>query len=319
MINVTDSKYCATCGYHKDSHGNIAVTDCPTFVADTRPKPGKLAPVQAVRPGRGERHPSEKDGFPIDEGYELARSGDAGGAILSGLIKRREEAASALHYRLVEMRDDFDRGARVLEDGNRRHVLSRTNWYAELPIMLEAVADAQQAVEDAELLFEYSRRATPEIAAFRLDQAAETVEAIDVARHDARAKLLAESGVTGELSPLTPLPLVLTLRAEAEITRRNHENRLQREADERNAKSNAEKAKRIARPLGANEKKVLADIQKRGPQSLPYRHMSNDGKAYASLIERGLIAPTKDAETAPTYGQSKGPYELTDAGKERVA
>lgn len=102
-----------------------------------------------------------------DDAWDVAMSGDAGAAVRVGLIADRERIANTLHYRLVKMSAELDNGARQLEAGRRQHVISRSNWFSELPILIEQLDDAAKAVESAERLVELAGRASVKTAAYR--------------------------------------------------------------------------------------------------------------------------------------------------------
>lgn len=277
-----------------------------------RPEPGKITRVDSTRGGGVVSSDSPDSGAVFNEdAWEVAGRGDTATAIVSSLIANREKMASTLHYKLCKMRDELDYAARRLEEGDRRHVVARNNWYADLPIQIEQLQQQQEAVEDAAQLVRYASRVTPVSTSFALAMAADALESLDADRHAARLAAVVEANPDYDPS-VAKMPsnaLVATLREQAASIRQVHEQNTRREADAREAQREAVKAKRIARPLGEAEKRVLHDLMG-GPKQLPYRSASREGKAFASLIERGMAERTGDKE-AP-----RAMFTLTVAGRQ---
>lgn len=230
-----------------------------------------------------------------DDAWDVAMSGDAGAAIRSGLIAERERTANALHYKLVKLRDEFDNAARQLEAGRRQYVISRSNWFADLPVLIEQLDSETKAVENAERLAGLADRHSPKAAAYRLERAAHSLDMV-----------VEEAGLKGEHA------LATSLRAEAARILAEADDATRRAREERAATEAAQRARRVARPLGGMERKLLAKAENE-PILVGRYNMTLERKAIKSLVERGFLGPRARDEEHGTH------HLITDAGRERLA
>lgn len=241
---------------------------------ENRPAPGKL---------------TEKGHWKISsEAYELARDGDVGGAAIAQAEARVEEAANALHYRLCNLRDEFDRAAKHLEDGQRMHILPGAMHYVEVPTLNVALTEASHFLADLRTHVETAKGDHPLARAHRLEVAAD----------DPGLTIAAETDI----------------RNHAKSIRAAHAAEQQGRRDAADAEQAAKLAKVKASPLGINEKKAL---QSASAQDLKVTRYTNEAirKAAMKLTQRGFFARVKDASSSGVIAE----YALTDAGKDALA
>lgn len=225
-----------------------------------------------------------------DDAWDVAMSGDAGAAIRSGLIAERERTANALHYKLVKLRDEFDNAARQLEAGRRQYVISRSNWFADLPVLIEQLDTETKAVENAERLAGLAERHSPKAAAYRLERAAQSLDMV-----------IGGYGLEGEHA------LATSLRAEAARIVAEADDAARRAREEREERVAAERARRVARPLGATERKLLSKAEN-GPIQVGRWNQTLERKAITRLVERGFLSPQTRDEQHGTH------HTITDEG-----
>lgn len=276
-----------------------------------RPEPGKITRVDSTRGGGVSSDSPDSGAVFSEDAWQVAGRGDTATAIVSSLIANREKMASTLHYKLCKMRDELDYAARRLEEGDRRHVVARNNWYADLPIQIEQLQQQQEVIEDAVQLVRYASKVTPVSTSFALAQAADALESLDADRHAARlaAVVAANPDYDPSVAKMPSNTLVATLREQAASIRQVHEQNTRREADARQAERDAAKAKRLARPLGEGEKRAL-NLLMGGPRQMPYRSSGREAKAFSSLVERGMAERVEHADVP------RGMFTLTVAGRQ---
>lgn len=296
MTNETG--FCATCGFHKNAHGNIAVTDCAEYSPEERPEPGKL-------PIAGSELVDE-NGISVHRHDQLryARDGDVGAAILRTLVRRREKAANDLHYQLRRLSESLDSEAIKLEQG-KRHMMS-SSAYDRLPKMIEVLNDLTGAVEEAEVLIDADKRSTStERTVFRLERAAEALTATDSYAAEANAVIADEV----EDMPKIVHPLVPTILAEAKALSKRSTDADNAARLARELAADRERAKRLKRPLGSYEMAHLKRALQNGNGKfqVSWRLSSLSAKAGTNLVERGFAVQTKNDERE---------YTLTKEGRE---
>lgn len=217
--------------------------------------------------------------------FEASREGDFDRAILLTLRRVRENAANALHYRMRTMSEAFDQAARLLEAGDRGSRPIRAHSHVtDIPQLIAALEVATDAYNAAKL-FAGSKPTTAQQIAFSMERTADALDA-----H------LVTLGLKGEH------PTASTLRQEAKTMVDEAKAEAKARADQRQAEHDAARAKRIARPLGAVEKRILGHAG-HGPIKEPYRKSGMEGKAVKSLVEREMLKARED-----------GSYELTPKG-----
>lgn len=250
-----------------------------TATDSNRPQPGKLT--------------ASTEWAMASEEYDLARAGKGGEAVLAAAMHRQETAANELHYLLRKLSEEFDFAARKLEQGERRYALNTSSWHTDLPIKNVALNLASQAVEEARRHLETAAQNHPYARAYRLEQAADTLDAS-----------IGEMGLKGAH------PLGSQIRDEANSIREAHDAAETARRDEGKAKAAAEKAKRIARPMGVTERKVLHMAKDGDGLRLSYRFgKDSDMKAAKRLVERGYLVKVSE----PT-GTGTIEWKMTDAG-----
>jgi hypothetical protein len=248
-----------------------------------RPAPGKL---------------TEKGHWKVaSEAYELARDGDIGRAAIAQAEARVEEAANALHYRLCSLRDEFDRAAKHLEDGQRVHILPGGMHYVEVPTLNVSLTEASHFLADLRTHVQTAQGDHPLAKAHRLEIAAEDLPQV------------------GEGATVADLNLGKSIRAQAKALRDGHAAEQQASRDRATEQQAAKLAKVKASPLGVNEKKAL---QSASAQDLKVTRYTNEAirKAATKLTQRGFFARVKDGSSVNGVIAE---YALTDAGKEALA
>lgn len=242
----------------------------------TRPKPGHLSATSDWQIASIE--------------WEYARDGEAGQALLANAIGRQQKAANELHYLLRHLATEFDRAAIQLEQGKRQHVLPGSTQYYEIPQRNVLLNEATQAVQEAQHHLVTAAGDHPHARAYRLEQAAITLDAT-----------VEEAGLKGAH------PLATQLRTEAASIREAH---VAEQVAKRDSAADKE-AQRVARikasPLGKVEQKHLQTAAAGGLRITRYTGQA-DQKAATKLVTRGYLAKV------PTEGSAMTEYHLTDEG-----